>query len=87
MQEENIGLKRTINDLDNEKLTENLCGFKQCNEYWISKIKEKIEELKNEKEETYTRFLASDRSNEELSTKGKMLEGSIQVLQEMLEEE
>lgn len=52
-----------------------------------SKIKEKIEELNKEKEETYTKFLESDRSNETLSTKGKMIQGAIEVLQELLEEE
>lgn len=50
-----------------------------------SKIEEKIEGLEKEKEETYTRFLASNRNNEKLGTKGKMLEGSIQALQELLE--
>ena len=54
-------------------------------EYCIpkSKIKEKIEELEKEKDETYTKFLGSNRNNESLSTKGKMLEGGIQVLQEL----
>lgn len=51
-----------------------------------SEIQEKIEELEKENEETYKKFLASDRTDENLSTKGKMLEGSIQVLQELMEE-
>ena len=51
-----------------------------------SKIKEKIDELKQEKDNTYTKFLACNRNNESLSTKGKMLEGSIQVLQELMED-
>lgn len=52
-----------------------------------SKIREKIEELEEENNETYTKFLESDRGNETLSTKGKMLQGAIQVLQELLGEE
>lgn len=51
-----------------------------------SKIREKIEELEEENNETYTKFLESDRGNETLSTKGKMLQGAIQVLQELLED-
>ena len=51
-----------------------------------SKIKEKIEELEKQKEETYTKFLAGNRKDEFLSTKGKMLQGAIQVLQELMED-
>ena len=51
-----------------------------------SKIKEKIEELEKEKDETYTKFLGCNRNNDTLSTRGKMLEGAIQVLQELMEE-
>ena len=52
-----------------------------------SKIKEKIEELEKQKEETYTKFLAGNRKDEFLSTKGKMLEGATRALQELIEEE
>ena len=45
------------------------------------------EELEQENNETYTKFLESDRSNATLSTKGKMIHGAIQVLQELMEEE
>ena len=73
---ENIGLKRTINDLDNEKLTEKLCGFNQCNEYWKSKIKKKIEELKEKN------------SKEPKGTMRDYLDNEvIKILQELLEEE
>ena len=51
-----------------------------------SKIKEKIEELEKENEQTYTKFLASDRANANLGTKGKMIEGAILVLQELMED-
>lgn len=51
-----------------------------------SKIKEKIEKLEQEKDKTYTQFLGSNRIDEKLSTKGKMLEGAIQVLQELMED-
>ena len=51
-----------------------------------SKIKEKIEELEKEKDETYTKFLGCNKNDDSLSTKGKMLEGAIQVLQELMED-
>lgn len=51
-----------------------------------SKIKEKIEKLEKEKEKTYTQFLECNRNNDTLSTKGKMLEGATQVLQELMED-
>ena len=50
------------------------------------KIKDKIEELKQERDETYTKFLGGNRTDENLSTRGKMIEGGIKVLQELLEE-
>lgn len=52
-----------------------------------SKIKSKIEELEKQKEETYTKFLAGNRKDEFLSTKGKMLEGATRALQELIEGE
>ena len=51
-----------------------------------SKVKDKIEELKQERDETYTKFLGGNRTDENLSTRGKMIEGGIKVLQELLEE-
>ena len=77
-------LKESIKQLD--KLT-----FEFSNEVareYIpkSKIKEKIEELEKENEQTYTKFLASDRANANLGTKGKMIEGAILVLQELMED-
>lgn len=51
-----------------------------------SKVKEKKEELKQERDETYTKFLGGNRTDENLSTRGKMIEGGIKVLQELLEE-
>lgn len=51
-----------------------------------SKIKAKIEELEKENEQTYTKFLASDRANANLGTKGKMIEGAILVLKELMED-
>ena len=51
-----------------------------------SKVKDKIEELKQERDETYTKFLGGNRIDENLSTRGKMIEGGIKVLQELLEE-
>ena len=50
------------------------------------KVKDKIEELKQERDETYTKFLGGNRTDENLSTRGKMIEGGIKVLQELLEE-
>lgn len=52
----------------------------------IQKVKDKIEELKQERDETYTKFLGGNRTDENLSTRGKMIEGGIKVLQELLEE-
>ena len=51
------------------------------------KVKDKIEELKQERDETYTKFLGGNRTDENLSTRGKMIEGGIKVLQELLREE
>ena len=51
-----------------------------------SQIKAKIEEVEKEKDETYTKFLGCNRNNDTLSTKGKMLEGAMQVLQELMGE-
>ena len=51
-----------------------------------SKVKDKIEELKQERDETYTKFLGGNRTDENLSTRGKMIEGGIKVLQELLKE-
>ena len=45
-----------------------------------------IEELEKENEQTYTKFLASDRANANLGTKGKMIEGAILVLKELMED-
>ena len=53
----------------------------------VSLVEEKIEELKQERDETYTKFLGGNRTNENLSTRGKMIEGGIKVLQELLREE
>ena len=50
------------------------------------KVKDRIEELKQERDETYTKFLGGNRTDENLSTRGKMIEGGIKVLQELLEE-
>ena len=50
------------------------------------KIKDKIKELKQKRDETYTKFLGGNRTDENLSTRGKMIEGGIKVLQELLEE-
>ena len=50
------------------------------------KVKDKIEELKQERDETYTKFLGGNRTDENLSTRGKMIEGGIKVLQELIEE-
>ena len=52
----------------------------------VQKVKDKIEELKQERDETYTKFLGGNRTDENLSTRGKMIEGGIKVLQELLEE-
>ena len=52
----------------------------------LEKVKDKIEELKQERDETYTKFLGGNRTDENLSTRGKMIEGGIKVLQELLEE-
>ena len=43
-------------------------------------------QLNQEKDKTYIQFLDVNRNNEELSTKGKMLEGAIQILKKLLEE-
>ena len=78
--------KHFLNELDEyDEERENL--KKQLeNSIPKSKIKEMIEELEKENEETYTKFLASDRANANLSTKGKMIQGAIQVLQELMED-
>ena len=69
----------TCNEVNNNYIRKSLVIPK-------SKIKEKIEELEKEKDDTYTKFLGSNRNNESLSTKGKMLEGGIQALQKLMEE-
>ena len=62
--------------------------FENSSNYVIKKqkVKDKIEELKQERDETYTKFLGGNRTDENLSTRGKMIEGGIKVLQELLEE-
>ena len=74
-------LEKLKNVLDEQSLKEALEDYIPK-----SKIKEKIEELEKEKDETYTKFLGCNRNNDTLSTRGKMLEGGIQVLQELMED-
>ena len=91
---ENEGLRERIKQLEdtNKKLYEigKEIGkqHKYTSENYIpkSKVEEKIEELKQERDETYTKFLGGNRTDENLSTRGKMIEGGIKVLQELLEE-
>lgn len=51
-----------------------------------TKIQEKIDELEKADKEIYIRFLESDRTNVNLSTEGKMTQGAIGVLKELLED-
>lgn len=51
-----------------------------------SLIKEKIEELKVERDKVYKQFLDSNKTDGKLHTKGLMLEGTIQFLQELVKE-
>lgn len=89
---ENEGLRERIKQLEdtNKKLYEigKEIGkqHKYTSENYIpkSKVEEKIEELKQERDETYTKFLGGNRTDENLSTRGKMIEGGIKVLQELL---
>lgn len=91
LQKENEELKNKlslkqfdINVVYNDYL-EKLNEYKE-NSISIQKVKDKIEELKQERDETYTKFLGGNRTDENLSTRGKMIEGGIKVLQELLEE-
>ena len=86
-------LKQQIKELkkENEELNYKLHSKKIALEIYNryipkQKVKDKIEELKQERDETYTKFLGGNRTDENLSTRGKMIEGGIKVLQELLEE-
>lgn len=90
---DNTLTKRTIKQLqkENEELNYKLHSKKIALEIYNryipkQKVKDKIEELKQERDETYTKFLGGNRTDENLSTRGKMIEGGIKVLQELLEE-
>ena len=48
------------------------------------KIEKKIEKLKAKREKVYIQFLESNKTDKELHSKGLMLEGMIQVLEELL---
>lgn len=85
--------QKKIQDLkaENEELNYKLHSKKIALEIYNryipkQKVKDKIEELKQERDETYTKFLGGNRTDENLSTRGKMIEGGIKVLQELLEE-
>ena len=90
---DNTLTRRTIKQLqeENEELNYKLHSKKIALEIYNryipkQKVKDKIEELKQERDETYTKFLGGNRTDENLSTRGKMIEGGIKVLQELLEE-
>lgn len=89
LEEENEKLIQDLHEMtiSNNHKKENWV-HKNCLNGYIpkSKIKNKKEELEKEKEETYTKFLAGNRKDEFLSTKGKMLEGATKALQELMED-
>ena len=80
---ENEELKNDYENLNNSVVVKNHCIK---NSIPVQKVKDKIEELKQERDETYTKFLGGNRTDENLSTREKMIEGGIKVLQELLEE-
>ena len=92
LQKENEELKeeneynKILLDMNNNFTIDKKTGNYKWNVIEIQKVKDKIEELKQERDETYTKFLGGNRTDENLSTRGKMIEGGIKVLQELLEE-
>ena len=83
-------LQKENEELKNQEATarriNELLVQRYSNSIPVQKVKDKIEELKQERDETYTKFLGGNRTDENLSTRGKMIEGGIKVLQELLEE-
>lgn len=68
-------------DLDNIQFEEYMKNF-------ISKqkVKDKIDELKSERDKTYEEFIKSNRANKNLHVQGVYLEAQIIILQELLED-
>lgn len=88
LEEENKKLKELIDEFENkDSFASKQISF--IEKYFISKqkIKDRIEELKKESNNTYIVFLEKNRLDEKLHYKGIMLDSKIEVLEELLNRE